>query len=374
MRDLHQTSSEKGRDCEPATAFAKLPRPRAAASRALIAMTPARFWRARAPATTGNDGSRRRRRIAGWRSLPAGRATAIAPRQATQQQGMNDEMNSAEKLAKTVKIPPRPEALIEISAEVNRPDPDIDRIAAAIKKDVTLYGAILRLVNSPLLGGNGVKTIDRALMLLGLKRIAQIAQVVALQNQLGSKLSINRFWDTAAEVAEICAALARKFTGLPTEDAYTVGMFHDFGIPLMMQAFPDYKTLLNDANKNAASHLSDIENARYGFNHYDVGFELGRVWCVPPHLNETIRFQPELPAIFADRVVVDDIDTIKTLLALLEMAKNISATHRKLWRAQDDASGLGIDPVVLVHLELEPEDYVELREDMVFSLSGHQKL
>jgi HD-like signal output (HDOD) protein len=287
---------------------------------------------------------------------------------------MNDAMNSAEALAKAVKIPPRPEVLIDISAEIAKPNPDIDRIAAAIKKDVSLYGAILRLVNSPLLGGNGVKTIDRALMLLGLKRIAQVAQVVALQNQLGSKLSINRFWDTAAEVAEICSALARKFTGLPTEDAYTVGMFHDFGIPLMMQSFPDYKTLLNDANKSTSVPLATAETQRYGFNHYDVGFELGRIWCLPAHLNQAIRLQPELASVFAERVVVDDPDTVKTLLALLEMAKNISATHRKLWRAEDESSGLGIDRVVLKHLEIEPEDYVELREDMVLSLSKHQKL
>jgi HD-like signal output (HDOD) protein len=286
---------------------------------------------------------------------------------------MSNAMNSAEALAKAVKIPPRPEVLIDISNEINKPNPDIDRITVAIKKDVTLYGAILRLVNSPLLGGNGVKTIDRALMLLGLKRIAQIAQVVALQNQLGSKLSINRFWDTAAEVAEICAALARKFTGLPTEEAYTVGMFHDFGIPLMMQSFPDYKTLLNEANKNTAIPLAEAETQRYGFNHYDVGFELGRIWCVPAHLNQAIRFQPALAAVFADRVVVDDIDTIKTLLALLEMAKNISATHRKMWRVDDNAD-LGVDLAVLEHLEIEPEDYVELREDMVLSLSRHQKL
>src|SRR5689334_2530022 len=97
-------------------------------------------------------------------------------------------MSTAEAVAKAISIPPRPEVLIEISSEINKTNPDIDRIVAAIKKDVTLYGAILRLVNSPLLGGNGVKTMDRAIMLLGLKRIAQIAQTVALQNKLSSKL------------------------------------------------------------------------------------------------------------------------------------------------------------------------------------------
>jgi HD-like signal output (HDOD) protein len=283
-------------------------------------------------------------------------------------------MSTAEAVAKAISIPPRPEVLIEISSEINKTNPDIDRIVAAIKKDVTLYGAILRLVNSPLLGGNGVKTMDRAIMLLGLKRVAQIAQVVALQNKLGSKLRINRFWDTAAEVADITSALAGKFTGLPAEEAYTVGIFHDFGIPLMMQAFDDYKTLLAEANQNTAISLAEIETQLYGFSHYDAGYELGKLWCVPTHLNQTIRLQPQLNELFADKIVVDEIDTVKTLLALLEMAKNISNTHRKLWRPQDDSAGVGVHAVALDYLDIEAEDYVEMREDFVQALNKQQRL
>jgi len=237
-----------------------------------------------------------------------------------------------------------------------------------------LYGAILRLVNSPMLGGNGVKTMDRAIMLLGLKRVAQIAQVVALQNKLSSgKLRINRFWDTAAEVADITSELAGRFSGLPAEDAYTVGMFHDFGIPLMMQAFDDYKTLLAEANQNTAISLAEIETQLYGFNHYDAGYELGRIWCVPAHLNQTIRLQPQLEALFADKIVVDEIDTVKTLLALLEMAKNISNTHRKLWRPQDDSADVGVHAVALNHLDIEAADYVEIREDFLLALTQQQR-
>lgn len=282
-------------------------------------------------------------------------------------------MSTAEAVAKAIKIPPRPEVLIEISAEINKTNPDIDRIIAAIKKDVTLYGAILRLVNSPLLGGNGVKTMDRAIMLLGLKRVAQIAQVVALQNKLSGKLSINRFWDTAAEVADLTSALADKFTGLPVEDAYTVGMFHDFGIPLMMQAFDDYKTLLAEANQNSAIRLAEIEIQLYGFSHYDAGYELGKLWYVPAHLNQTIRLQPQLDELFADKILVDEIETVKTLLALLEMAKNISNTHRKLWRPQDDSAGVGVHAIALDYLDIESEDYVEMREDLVQTLTKQQR-
>ena len=277
-------------------------------------------------------------------------------------------MSSAAGLAKSVRIPPRPEVLVAISNEVNSETPDIDRVVCAIKKDVTLYGAILRLVNSPAIGFAGVKTIDRAIMLLGLKRIAQLAQVTVLQNQLGAAMRLNRFWDTAAEVAEITSLLASKFTGLSTEDAYTVGMFHDYGVPLMMQSFPDYKELLMEANQNPVMDLVEEETNRYGFNHYDVGFELGKIWLVPDHLNQAIRFQPQLDDMFANKIVIDDSDTVKTLLALLDMAKNISGTHRKFWRSKDETAALGVSPLALNFLDMDAADYLELRDEILHKL------
>ncbi|MET0378043.1 MAG: HDOD domain-containing protein [Spongiibacteraceae bacterium] len=281
-------------------------------------------------------------------------------------------MSGAAALANSIRIPPRPEVLIEISREMESSHPDIDRIAAVLKRDVTLYAAILRLVNSPAFGqARNVVSIDRAIMLLGLMRVAQIVQVTTLQTQLGKVMQLNRFWDTAAEVAELMSSLAQQFTGLSTEDAYTVGMFHDFGVPLMMQAFPDYKTLLQQANQTPLSNLVAQETETYGFTHYDVGYELGKIWGVPNILNQAIRFQPQIDDVFADKIALDDSETIKTFLALLDMAKNISSTYRKFWRTQQDHSQLGVSVDSLAHLGLKDGEFTELREDFLHRLN-HQ--
>jgi hypothetical protein len=57
----------------------------------------------------------------------------------------------------------------------------------------------------------------------------------------------------------------------------------------------------------------------------------------------------------------------------LEMAKNISNTHRKLWRPQDDNAGVGVHTVALNYLDIEAEDYVEMREDFVQTLNKQQR-
>jgi HD-like signal output (HDOD) protein len=279
-------------------------------------------------------------------------------------------MKAAANLASTIHIPPRPDILIEIAEEIASKNPDIDRIAAALKRDVTLYGAIIRLVNSPALSvARNVTTIDRAIMLLGLVRVGQLVQVITLQSQLSKTMKLNRFWDTAAEVANLMSTLAQRFTGLSSEDAYTVGMFHDFGIPLMMQAFSEYKELLLEANQNPTVALDEEETARFGFSHYDVGYEIGKLWRVPEPLNQTIRFQPQIDDLFAGKIIVDDAEAVKTLSALLDLSKNISNTYRKFWRAKDFDSRFSINPLALKHLGIDEAEFSELRDDILQKLS-----
>lgn len=272
-------------------------------------------------------------------------------------------MSSASTLASSLRIPPRPDMLTQVMQEIATDSPNLSKIGQLIKKDVTLFGAILRLVNSPALGFQDVKTIDRAIMLLGIKRVGQLVQVISLQNTLSAKLKINRFWDTAAEVAEITSALARQLTGISVDDAYAAGMFHDFGIPLMVQAFPDFKELMAEANAKPDANLSVMETQMYGFNHYDVGYELGRKWLLPPHINFAIRYQPQFAEVLSDKIAIDDIETVKPLLALLEMAKNISAMYRKYWRSQDQEQTIDIEPMAYEYFDLSLSDYVEMRDN-----------
>lgn len=273
-------------------------------------------------------------------------------------------------IANSISIPPRPQILLEISHEMERPAPDVGRIATWLKQDVTLYGTVLRIVNSAAFNtGGSVTSIERAVLLLGLHRIVRIVQISTLQTQLGRFMPIDRFWDTAAEVAYVMSSLARQYTGLPKEDAYTVGMFHDFGIPLMMQAFADFKNLLIEANRNPLLCLAAESTDRYGFNHYDVGYELGKLWCVPEPLNQTIRLQPQLEDVFAEKVAVDHIEDIKTLLALLDIAKHVSRNHRRFWRGSDGLSQGDASPAALEHIGLSQHDFADLQEDYSVELA-----
>jgi len=272
-------------------------------------------------------------------------------------------MTATATIVNSISIPPRPEILGELSREVELPHPDTDRIAACLKRDVALYGTVLRIVNSAAFNTGGkVISIERAIMLLGLRRILRVAQVSLLQTHLGRHAPIPRFWDTAAEVAYITASLARHYTGVSGDDAYTVGLLHDFGMPLMMQAFPDFRSLLAQVNQDPSRCLASEASDRYGFNHYDVGRELGKLWGLPELLNQAIYLQPQLEAVFSERVAVERIEDIKSLLALLDVARHISKTYRRFWRAADEWPDDAVSAFSLEHLGLTPHDVIDLQE------------
>jgi HD-like signal output (HDOD) protein len=277
-------------------------------------------------------------------------------------------MNSAVDLVGQFKIPPRPDTLTRLLRELHDDAPDMTRICNLIKKDVTLFGALLRIINSPALGFQGVKTVEKAIMLLGIKRVGQLAQVFMMQQALTAKLKMERFWDTAAEVADIASQLATRLTGICPQDAYTAGMFHDVGVPLMMQAFPDFKDLLVEANRNPNLCLATIETDRYGFSHYDVGFALGKQWLLPPTINLAIFYQPQFEDVHRDRIAMDDIDKIKTLTALLELAKNFSAMHRKYWRTADGLH-FDISPLAYEYFDMGAEDFGEFRDNYLHTMA-----
>ncbi len=278
-----------------------------------------------------------------------------------------DTAVSARNIASSFAIPPRPEALISISTEMKKEYPDPEKIAQSLKNDVTLYAAVLKVINSPLFGlRNKITSVDHATMLLGVAKIYSLVKVTALKTSLGTDPGLNRFWDTANEVAQLSSSLAAKLTGAESEEAYTVGMFHDCGIPLMIQKYQDFKGLLIRVNTNPNLTFSHEQDAQYGVNHYDVGYELTRSWLLPDHICEAIRFQPHSADVFSGRTGCDE--KTQTLLAVLILAKHISSAFRSMWRFEDHQLK-SLPPVeVMEHLGLSEIDFLDIRDNCLEEL------
>lgn len=268
-------------------------------------------------------------------------------------------------------IPARPEALISITQELRTNEPNIDAICQCIKLDVALFTSVISTINSAYYGlGQKITSIERAVSLLGVKRIFNIIQLAALQNSLSAVGPMDRFWDTATEVARICAALSKQFSNINSDDAYTLGMLHDSGIPLMMLAKPDYKDFLRTVNGFSLIDIHNAELAKYNISHYHLGAELAKKWNIEDSTTEAIRRQAEYEATFTEPA--DDNEHMRTKLCLLLLSRDISDAYRHFWRIPEASNPLLHLKPVLTFLGISDYDYLDLKEDIVNELSLQQ--
>jgi len=74
---------------------------------------------------------------------------------------------SALELSDSITLPSRPEVLVLIGAEMERPTPNLGKIVAMLNLDAALFGAILQVVNSPYFGlKTTVTSMKHAVILL----------------------------------------------------------------------------------------------------------------------------------------------------------------------------------------------------------------
>lgn len=242
---------------------------------------------------------------------------------------------SALDLTSSINLPPRPDVLNTFTEEMESSNPDADRIVDTIKKDASLYGSVLQVVNSPFFGLKvTVTSVKQAVMLLGLERVYSVVQASILRSSLGKGSSLDRFWDSSVEVASLSGMIAKELASLhqSPDDAYTLGMFHDVGVPLMMMAFPKYKRSLQKMITDGTTSLGDEEVIQFGCNRYHVGYRLGQKWFLPEYMTQAILYQPVMEKLFSGEIKAP-INTAQ-LLAILTLAKSISESFNQYWRLE----------------------------------------
>lgn len=261
-------------------------------------------------------------------------------------------------------IPARPEVLLKLTAEIRKEDPDFSKIARILKADVSLYANVLATINTPFFGmRERVTSMERAVGLLGINRVFSIVRMASLRSSLDTIGRMDTFWDTATEVATICGHVSRHLKFLSRDDAYTMGMMHDCGVPLMMKNFSDYKAFLKSRNGLDIPQLHQQEQDLYAIDHFEISAAIARVWNIPAAICDAIQLQP-----YGRDVLEDDHYTEETrnVLCLLLISKELSCKFRALWSVDEDHRPIvPMDPV-LEYLGICDVDLDDIRDD-VFS-------
>lgn len=226
-----------------------------------------------------------------------------------------------------VDIPPAPSILIALDAELKKVDADQREIARLISQDVALSGCVMAIANSPAFStGRKLASIMQATNELGTQQVFNLVVVQLLKLALASDrdTSMDRFWETSARTAMVSAELAKRLRCVKPDVAYTFGLFHDCGIPLMMKRFPRAKEVLAAANAAEDRVFIDVEDEMLGSNHAVVGYFLAKRWHLTDFIAEGVLYHHDYSVLTPPGEVSD---TARALISVCVLSEHIIRLH-----------------------------------------------
>lgn len=223
---------------------------------------------------------------------------------------------AAEQLLANMHIPPCPRVVSALVAEMQSEFPDMDKMDKLISGDVGLASAVLKTANSPFYGlSRKASAVKQAINLLGTRVVTQIVTMLALRNAFPASTDLDRFWDRSNYHAIACARIARYLSQIPSDVAFTFGLFNDCGIPIMYSWFDNYKDVLAEANK-AVRPFINVENETFGINHAIVGSALAQNWHLPESICVAIREHHSLEVLYN---IQNDVDSQGRILRAISI-------------------------------------------------------
>lgn len=265
-----------------------------------------------------------------------------------------------------IKVPAQPQILVDLQMEQLQPQPNITHIAELISQDVSLSGTVLKIVNSAGLAGiRPITSIHRAVMLLGYNAVINIVNGISIKGQLSDEQisQLNGFWDTAMDIALVSAAIARQIGCAKPDEHYALGLFHNVGIPLMLERYPNYLSIAQQSYCGEHLRIIDAENHAFNTNHAVIGYYVARSWHLPTMIAECIAEHHNMQSLLSGHSAIDS--TKRTLLCILKLAEHICHNYRIIGQQTIDYEWQAIQELAFDYLCLSSYDLSNLRDSLV---------
>lgn len=206
-------------------------------------------------------------------------------------------MTAHQLVAKARHLPQVSHAALKLIDLVGRPQTTNQEIVEQLKFDGVLTAKLLRACNSPVFGlEETVTSVDQAVLLLGYDQIHSLVLSLAFGATLAVPLpsysmKANQLRGHALTTAAAAESLARAGF-LPEGEAamaFTVGLLHDIGKLLMVQALPpEAQAAIREHISIAGKGSVEAERDVLGTDHAEVGSCLLYIWRLPDVIVEAV--------------------------------------------------------------------------------------
>lgn len=225
-----------------------------------------------------------------------------------------------------IRIPPQPRIVMEIVEMLQAGQLDMSKMADVIAQDAGLTAMLYKTTRSVAYARRRPpQSLEQILVLLGLRQTALLVQSYGVTVALsGNNPLLEQFWARSLDIAQLASVIAHERVSVCNvfpEQAYMVGIFHDCGVPVLMQRFPDYCHATGVDGR--ARKWADVREEDRAFNvdHCSIGYLLARHWRLPDFVAGTILNHHEFAYIS---------HAARTMVAILQLAIQLHSEDQGL--------------------------------------------
>lgn len=220
-------------------------------------------------------------------------------------------LQKAESIIRDVtNLPTIPEITTKVASLLDNPDVELEEVADMILTDQVMAARVIKIVNSPLFNPlHQIKSLKRALIYLGFRRIREIALTCSIIKAFeggSSVFDIKTFWQHSFGVGIVSKIIAQRIRYPEVEKAYICGIVHDIGEVFLSNYMKEDFEKIVELLKGTSHSFIDAEKLWLGTTHCEIGLCIARKWNFPldycdviahHHSPENATVDPKLVAI-----------------------------------------------------------------------------
>jgi HD-like signal output (HDOD) protein len=207
-------------------------------------------------------------------------------------QGYDKKVRSM--IAQAKSLPPMPKAALRLMQFIQDGDASVDEFVSTILHDQALSAKLLRVANSAYYGLCGkVSTLSRAVMAIGLGEVRNICLCAILMEHFSNhgvdEKDQKKLWEHALATARFAHTIAQQRPWVYKEEAYLLGLLHDFGRLVILFYFNEHYRRIQELATLVKIPFFMAE-WQYGITHTQVGKWLARKWHFPKVYENVLEY------------------------------------------------------------------------------------
>ncbi|TGL20766.1 HDOD domain-containing protein [Leptospira yanagawae] len=193
------------------------------------------------------------------------------------------------------KLPAISSVVSQVLEKLQKPDVNIAELAQEISKDPAITANVIKLSNSAYYrASKPIRTVQEALMTLGIKTVKEIVLLTAAKGILAQdlnsyQLEAAQLWTASLLVAELSSKIVQhKKLKIDKDLAFTSGLLCSVGKIVLAQFFSPVMMQIKTDLKNNQEPFPTLEKKYFGYTHMEVSENLLKRWNFPPELTDVV--------------------------------------------------------------------------------------